>query len=358
MIDPIIYILACLLSILVSSVLPLAHKPMVVTLLGLLFLSALAPASAVFLLLLIVLALVLCMILDRFDRKSNLRKYAPYLLLISIFWVDFEQILVGRVVDTAGVSFAIIRIFITCKQLLSHRSSIRDEYLKWLFVSAFYLPVLMVGPIFSAMDFRKQVVAAKEFEGSTSKLYRRLFQGVVLIVFLTPVAFELNDVIASSQFSKSFLGGGISNVVVTPVFLFLQLFFAFWGQSLIAENTSRIIGLDVPSNFNKPWNARNIRDFWQRWHISMANFVTQYIYLPLTLKGVNGKVATVLSFTFMGLWHEVAIGYIIWGFCHGLLLAYWPKLETSPKSVLIAQKVILFSTVIGLSYVANYLFKI
>jgi D-alanyl-lipoteichoic acid acyltransferase DltB (MBOAT superfamily) len=127
---------------------------------------------------------------------------------------------------------------------------------------------------------------------------------------------------------------------------------------LIAESGAALAGFEVPQNFNRPWLAVDIRDFWNRWHISMAKFVTQYIFLPLNLRGFSPRFATAASFVFMGLWHEVRIGYIIWGVAHGLLMAYAPKSANiaSPALKRLNRLATLVSVVV-LSYVANYAFK-
>ena len=91
----------------------------------------------------------------------------------------------------------------------------------------------------------------------------------------------------------------------------------------------------------------------------MADFVMTYIYLPLQLKGISGKAATVFSFVFMGLWHNISIGYLLWGVGHGLLLAYWPKQDTTKidTSWVLVNRTMLWISVIGLSFIANHLFR-
>ena len=139
--------------------------------------------------------------------------------------------------------------------------------------------------------------------------------------------------------------------------MFGHLFSAFWGQSLIAESGAALAGFEIPTNFNRPWLAVDIRDFWNRWHMSMARFVTQYFFLPLNLRGVNARFATATAFVFMGLWHEVRPGYLIWGATHGLLMAFAPKsADLGSRTARIANRVATISSVVLLSYVANYAF--
>ncbi len=187
-----------------------------------------------------------------------------------------------------------------------------------------------------------------EASGSTEWLYRKMFSGWLLATLVAPWMLELAR------------GTELLRVwgPVTLVALFLNLFAGFWGQCLIAESGAALAGFTIPQNFDRPWLAVDIRDFWNRWHISMARFVMQYIFLPLNLRGVKPKVATTLAFVFMGFWHEVQIGYIIWGLTHGLVMANAPRITAGSSAR--ARLVSRFSTlslVIVVSYVANYAFK-
>ena len=121
--------------------------------------------------------------------------------------------------------------------------------------------------------------------------------------------------------------------------------------------TSKISDYNIPQNFDAPWKAVGIKEFWQRWHISMSNFVMQYIFLPLSINKVNPKLATIAAFVFMGLWHNISVGYFIWGVSHGVLMAYWPgRPEVVTKWRINLERLATLVIVIALSYIANYAF--
>ncbi len=348
MIDPLIYFLTCVLGILVSSIIPHRHKPAFWGLWGVLFLIILAPASAVFLLFVCLQAILITYLLCKRQRSDPWRKYGPYLLLLNLFWVDFHKFFLGYFVDTIGISFATIRIFMTSKQLLSSRKDLKAEFVKWITISGFYMPALIIGPVFSGLDLRKQQMAGPDhIKESTSFLYRNMFLGLSLSIVFAYVFTHAANLITAPE----------ALWIIRPIFLFMALFAAFWGQSLIAEMTSKISGYNIPQNFNAPWKAVGIKDFWQRWHMSMSGFIMQYIFLPLTLKGVNPKLATIAAFVFMGIWHNVGTGYIIWGFAHGLLMAYWPEQPDKPSPIrTLNERILTIAIVIFLSYIANYAF--
>ena len=83
-----------------------------------------------------------------------------------------------------------------------------------------------------------------------------------------------------------------------------------------------LMGFTVPQNFDRPWLATDLANFWKRWHISMANFVMQYIYLPLLVSYNNARLALVCAFLFMGIWHKLSAEFMLWGLGHGVGLSY------------------------------------
>ncbi len=104
----------------------------------------------------------------------------------------------------------------------------------------------------------------------------------------------------------------------------LQLYYDFGGYSDMATGLARLFGFSFPRNFNAPYLAESITDFWRRWHISLGAFLRDYLYIPL---GGNrrGAVRTVLNLLIVmvlgGLWHGAAWTFVCWGLWHGLLLA-------------------------------------
>jgi alginate O-acetyltransferase complex protein AlgI len=102
-----------------------------------------------------------------------------------------------------------------------------------------------------------------------------------------------------------------------------QIYFDFSGYSDMAIGLSRLFGFEFPENFNKPYTATSIKDFWRRWHISLSTFFRDYLYIPL---GGNqkGKLRTYLNllivFFLTGLWHGANYTFIVWGLIHGSFL--------------------------------------
>src|SRR4029077_3913786 len=103
----------------------------------------------------------------------------------------------------------------------------------------------------------------------------------------------------------------------------MQLYFDFSGYSDMAIGLSRMFGVKLPLNFNSPYKATNIIDFWRRWHMTLSRFLLQYVYIPL---GGNRKgpwrrfVNLMVTMLLGGLWHGAGWTYIFWGGLHGIYL--------------------------------------
>jgi D-alanyl-lipoteichoic acid acyltransferase DltB (MBOAT superfamily) len=104
-----------------------------------------------------------------------------------------------------------------------------------------------------------------------------------------------------------------------------HLYFDFSGYSDMAVGAAWMLGIDIPQNFNAPLRARSISEFWQRWHISLSNFITEYLYKPLLRAMPKPTVAasalaTVLAMSIAALWHGPAWTFLAWGLSHGIAL--------------------------------------
>jgi len=114
-------------------------------------------------------------------------------------------------------------------------------------------------------------------------------------------------------------------VLLATFFFAYQIFCDFAGYSIIAIGTAKIMGYDLMQNFNRPYFATSVRDFWQRWHISLSTWFRDYLYIPL---GGNRVVKwrwyynLMVTFVVSGLWHGANWTFVIWGFLHGFYLVF------------------------------------
>lgn len=122
----------------------------------------------------------------------------------------------------------------------------------------------------------------------------------------------------------------------------LQLYFDFSGYSDMALGSALFLGVAIPFNFNSPYHARSIVEFWRRWHISLSNFITTYLYTPLVrsfrrVTFPKAMLATFVSMVIVGLWHGSSFNFAIFGALHGAGLVtnhVWKKLKLKLPGVL------------------------
>ena len=138
--------------------------------------------------------------------------------------------------------------------------------------------------------------------------------------FLKMVIADRVSILVNNVWDKYYAYGSTA-LILASVFFSIQIYCDFNSYSLIAMGTAKILGIDLMRNFNTPYFATSIKDFWRRWHISLSTWFRDYLYIPLggnkcskTRKYFNLMVTFLIS----GLWHGASWNYIIWGGIHGL----------------------------------------
>lgn len=185
-----------------------------------------------------------------------------------------------------------------------------------------FFPKLLQGPIERAGDLLPQLKSLEtarldRFRSGLFLIARGFFKKVViadrLALFLGPVYADVDD----------FSGGTL--LLATYLYAF-QLYFDFSGYTDIARGAARLFNLELTENFDSPYLARSIADFWRRWHISFSRWILDYIFKPLNLKLRNWKergtaVALLATFLVSGIWHGATWGFLVWGGLHGFYMA-------------------------------------
>ena len=118
----------------------------------------------------------------------------------------------------------------------------------------------------------------------------------------------------------------------------MQIYFDFSGYSDMAIGAATMLGIEIPRNFDAPLRSKSIIEFWQRWHISLTNFITTYLYTPILKKFgratlTTSGISTLIAMTIAGLWHGPSWTFVEYGVIHGCALAanqYWRK-KKMPK---------------------------
>jgi D-alanyl-lipoteichoic acid acyltransferase DltB (MBOAT superfamily) len=181
-------------------------------------------------------------------------------------------------------------------------------------------PQLVAGPIVRAKDFLNQLRENRE----VSKL--EFWNGIKLIVigyFQKTVLADNLGVIVNTAFEGVNNGTGLYWWVVMICFSF-QIYFDFNGYSQIARGLAKLMGYHFKMNFNHPYLATSLKDFWSRWHISLSTWFRDYVYIPLggSKKGrIRAHINIWVTMFLSGLWHGAAFNFVLWGIFHGFALS-------------------------------------
>jgi alginate O-acetyltransferase complex protein AlgI len=189
--------------------------------------------------------------------------------------------------------------------------------LKFLLFSIFF-PSLVAGPIkrypqfLATLQEGSQRFRAENISAGLRRIALGYFKKVAIADNLTTLIEQAQPNFATLDvFSRWLLLFGLA----------FRILMDFSGYSDIAIGLARLLGLQLPENFDWPYAARNLQEFWQRWHISLSSWIRDYIYIPLggnrlgpTRRVVNGLIA----FALCGLWHGPAWNFVVWGVYHGV----------------------------------------
>lgn len=186
-----------------------------------------------------------------------------------------------------------------------------------LYITLF--PQLIAGPIVRYHDINEQITARSHSVSLFVKGAERFIIGLSKKVLIANVMGKVVDGI----YSLGFESYNTYYSWVAVLAYSLQIYYDFSGYSDMAIGLGKMFGFNLLENFNFPYAATSIRDFWRRWHISLSSWFKDYLYIPL---GGNrkGEVRTFVNlyivFFITGLWHGAATNFILWGLGHGTLM--------------------------------------
>ncbi len=180
-----------------------------------------------------------------------------------------------------------------------------------------FYPQLVAGPIERPQNMLHQFYEKHKFDYNrvTSGLKIMLWGFFKKIVIADRLALYVNAV-----FNNAHEHSGLT-LLVACIFFSFQIYCDFSGYSEIAIGSAKVMGFNLMQNFRRPYFARNIQEFWQRWHISLSTWFRDYLYIPLggsRVKKSKRFSNVMIVFIFSGLWHGANWTYIVWGFLHGI----------------------------------------
>lgn len=217
-----------------------------------------------------------------------------------------------------GISFFTFQAMSYVIDVYRHQEKAQKSYAKVLLYISFF-PQLIAGPIVKYSDIAAEIDERKADSKDIAEGLKRFILGLTKKIMIAGAMGLAADKIYAMNSSDIVM---LTAWIGALAYMF-QIYFDFSGYSDMAIGLGRMFGFHFKENFNHPYSADSIQDFWRRWHISLTSWFRDYLYIPL---GGNrkGKARTwinrMIIFFCTGLWHGASWTFVIWGLYHGLFL--------------------------------------
>lgn len=223
-----------------------------------------------------------------------------------------------KILVPLGISFFTFR---TISYLLDIDKGKQKATTDWVifFNYVAFFPSLLSGPIDKANKLIPQLEKNRIFDYNTAidglrQILWGLFKKVVI---------ANNCAVITSEVFSNYHNLPASSLLIGTFLYTIQIYADFSGYSDMAIGFSNLLGIKITKNFDFPFFAQNIADFWRRWHISLTSWLTEYVFTPLCIyfrdyNNVGLILAIVINFTLIGIWHGANWTYILFGFLHGV----------------------------------------
>lgn len=186
-----------------------------------------------------------------------------------------------------------------------------------------FFPQLVAGPIERASNLLGQFAAPRRFDpAAAADGMRRMLWGLVLKTVVADNCARIAD----DAYASPAATPGLALLVGTWAFAW-QIYGDFAGYSHVAIGCARLFGISLMRNFDTPYFAQSLPEFWRRWHISLSTWFRDYVYVPLggnRAGPLRRRVNVVVTFVLSGIWHGAGFHFMLWGLLHGLGVAAWP----------------------------------
>lgn len=304
----------------------------------------------------IIVNYVLCILMRRYaplETRPGLRKFFMILGIVFnvgiLFYYKYFNFFIDNINIVFKSNFVVETIllplgisFFTFQEIGFMVDAYRDQVQTLslmdfaLFVTFF--PQLIAGPIVTQDEMMPQLNNMNNLKFDRDRFARGLavfIMGLMKKVLIADVfgnavdwAFQYSDVLDGT------------NSILALLFANIQMYFDFSGYCDMAKGIASMFMLDIPQNFNSPYKAQSVIEFWGRWQMTMARFLTRYIYIPLggSRKGeFRTYLNTLIVFTISGIWHGSGWKYLLWGLAYGVLncgaRALRPVIKKTPRVI-------------------------
>ncbi|WP_312470057.1 D-alanyl-lipoteichoic acid biosynthesis protein DltB [Neobacillus sp.] len=308
--------------------------------LGIIFSSSINQAVA--LIVFTIWQVVLIKVYIAYRKKNNGNTIFYFAVILSILPLVLSKVLpyfsVVNFVGFLGISYL---TFKGTQLIMETRDGLikKDLPLSRLLYYILFFPTISSGPIDRYRRFDKELEVGISGEQYQLLLYEginKIFRGF-LYKFI--IGYSINHFFITNL--RFIAHSHFENQLYYMYAYSLYLFFDFAGYSAFAIGISYIMGIKSPENFNKPFLSRNIKDFWNRWHMSLSFWFRDYVYMRFVFwmtkkkwiknRNLLSNLGYILLFLLMGIWHGLEVQYIIYGVYHALLMVAYNSFERFNK---------------------------
>lgn len=289
----------------------------------------------VFLLGSIVVNYVLICLMKRQEKNKTQKQLLILDIMLNIsllflfkyynFFIDNVNVLTGLEIPLLKLLLPMGLSFITFQQISFAVDSYKDTNIRYRFIDyALYVaffPKISSGPITPFRELTTQLQSEERKKISYDNLSKGLYQFSMGLAKKVLVADTLAQFVSIGFSDINGLHTGSALAVM--LCYSLQLYYDFSGYSDMAIGIARMMNIELPVNFNSPYKACSVTEFWKRWHITLTGFFTKYVYIPMggSRKGLNRTCINIMIvFLLSGLWHGANWTFLVWGLMHGLFM--------------------------------------
>lgn len=224
-----------------------------------------------------------------------------------------------------GIALPLGISFFTFQQISFIVDAYRGEIPKYNFLhyASFvtFFPQLIAGPIVTHDELVPQFMDVEKKKMNMDNMAKGIYIFVIGLAKKVLVADIFGDVVSYGYTTLNQLNSVTAFIVM--ISYTIQIYFDFSGYCDMAIGIGKMLNIDLPVNFNSPYKALTITEFWDRWHMTLTRFFTKYVYIPLggNRKGnVRTYVNVMIVFFLSGLWHGASWNFVFWGVCHGIFV--------------------------------------
>ncbi len=235
------------------------------------------------------------------------------------------------IVMPIGISFFIFKLMSYVMEVNLGNMTPEKDIVKFGTYVAFF-PTILSGPIDRPKPFISQLGGDRKIDAANlSEGLKRILWGMFLKMCIADRIAPWTDAVFNNYPHHNG-----TTIIVASILYLIQMYADFAGYSDMAIGVARIMGLKVTENFNRPFFAQNVAEYWRRWHMSLTEWITDYVFKPLTVSfrdlGMWGiYLAAIINLVLIGAWHGANWTYVLFGLYHGILIAIVTATEKKRK---------------------------